>query len=263
MQLLPLTALLLAVGVSHARVCNHTCSFEGVEDGTKIPNPSDCYSYYVCSDPEGDEEYEPSDAPVPCPDGQYFDPTKTSTAIKGECKSEGSTGPANCDLCNPCAVECPEEAGVLIPDPFDCSGYYVCLQDSIPRGQCPMGKIFDVTNRTCASVKDGAKCYDECDPCEPYCIEEGRIPNPMDCRSYFYCEPPEGLAEFHCTEDEVFDVVSLICVKDEDDEGCTPSCSTQDSTTTEPIETTGTTGTTGTTDTTKASRNTYPPLVNA
>lgn len=62
------------------------------------------------------------------------------------------------------------------------------------------------------SEEDGAKCYDFCDPCNVLCLEEGRIPDPFDCRSYYYCEPNEGTVQFTCVEGQYFDAVSKMCV---------------------------------------------------
>jgi len=227
--LLKLCALLLAAGLCQAKVCNHSCStVQDVKDGTKVPDPTNCYRYYVCSDPEGDDIYVPSDDPVDCPNGKYFDPDQKA------CVTTPSSGPSKCELCNPCAVECLEE-GTLVPDPYSCTGYYICLQldDSPRKYECGGGETFNFTSQACEEDLEGnqAACYRECDPCETYCIEEGRVPNPHDCTGYYYCEPPDGLASFHCKADEWYNFATEVC-EDDGGESCTPTCPDDSSSTT-------------------------------
>lgn len=91
---------------------------------------------------------------------------------------------------------------------------------------CPTGETFDYVLGECAI--DGM-CYDLCDPCGVYCINEGRIPNPLDCHSYYYCEPPVGLAEFTCEEGSYFEPTTAKCVVgDSCDNTCVSEITTAD-----------------------------------
>ena len=112
---------------------------------------------------------------------------------------------------------------MLLPDPYDCLKYYICVTDleNPIEATCDGNKIFDYETGACRLESEGAKCYDFCDPCDIYCVVEGKIPNPVDCTSYYYCEPPDGLALFNCPEGFYYDEILQIC---QDMGSCTNLC---------------------------------------
>ncbi|KAK4315136.1 hypothetical protein Pmani_013628 [Petrolisthes manimaculis] len=164
-------------------LCIPTCT--GASEGDKTKDPTNCLRYYYCSDPDGGGVLYPSLEPFSCPDGQYFN----SAATVMECEviipgSDYCTG-----LCSPCEVTC-QGPGTLVPHPFDCNAYYVCLDGPDPLiNFCPEPNVyFDFASGLC--ISDPTYCYDYCDPCATYCATEGKVPNPSDCTGYYYCDPP-------------------------------------------------------------------------
>jgi len=218
--LLPL--LLGASGWCYGEPCIATCpsSSGNSTHGVKVADPTNCYGYYLCSDPRGDGHFEMSNHTLDCGFGMFFNSSSS------ECASTANVTVMEwCHLCDPCAVECSVN-GSLIPDPHDCQGYYQCIEGQFhdpPREVCDDGLIFDFTNKTCAKLEDQAKCFDACDPCQTVCVKKTRIPNPDDCRSYHICDPPGGMSTFYCGNGRVFNPVTLLCEEDEG-EGCQPVC---------------------------------------
>jgi hypothetical protein len=214
------TCFLLITIISGAwGVCYPSCdnSSGTLVEGSKVPNPFDCTTFYVCSDVDGDGTLETSDSPISCPEGTYFDPSYTT------CLSIPTDGSSYCTACNPCEVVCTEdELGAPLPDPYDCSSYFVCLAGgSLAHVDCGPDEGFDYLQSECVGV-DNARCFESCDPCGIYCTEEGRVPNPSDCHSYLYCEPGVGTASFTCPADMHYDANSEECVEGEE---CDNQCS--------------------------------------
>ncbi|XP_045111913.1 uncharacterized protein LOC123504986 isoform X1 [Portunus trituberculatus] len=173
----------------------------GCDAVTKVPNPEDCYSYYMC-DSDGVFLF---DDPLPCPDGQVFDTTAcklddgTCTTI---CPNTGGDGG--------CFYTCEWYVDRMISDPFDCSVYHQCRgTDPGPAMTCPAD----------APYFDGEKCgVDEsaCCHCHPYCYpgEVGKkVEDPTDCRKFFYCLEPDEIPVIpgECRDGEHFDMHAGEC----------------------------------------------------
>lgn len=233
--------------IATADFCIPACHLQGSDtpmlEGTKVPDPTNCYNYYVCSDPlqnVNDTDFQLSDESVPCDEGKYFKQVRKTNGnytAYPQCVIAPDGGPADCSVCDPCLVDCSgdDAAGTLVPDPFDCSGFYFCDPNSKSptRFSCGEDEIFDYLSQDCGPVGNTTKCFDFCDPCKVYCVEEGRIPDPKDCRSYLYCGPESEVAHFHCDENQIFNPLTLAC---EDDGGqtCQSVCAPEDSV--EPVE---------------------------
>jgi len=218
--LLPL--FLGAAGEAASGLCRAQCPQRGA-DGEKIADPRSCSRYYVCSDPDGDGDLRRSNISIACEYGMFFN------ASASECAATPADGVDKwCSLCDPCEVLCSVN-GSVVPDPYDCRGFYHCLEgefDNPPHETCDEGQIFDYIAETCDDA-NSTRCFDECDPCQTTCIKEGRIPNPDDCRSYQYCEPPSGLATFHCGAGRYYNHVARVC-EGELGEPCQPLCAAPD-----------------------------------
>ncbi|XP_071528094.1 uncharacterized protein [Panulirus ornatus] len=203
LPLLPM-ALVLSLWVRRGGgVCAPDCS--GVESGTSVRDPTDCTRYYVCLD-LGDGEPLPSEYPVECPSGQYFNDAHTvprcdpiSGAPQGFCSN----------LCNPCKPHCIADGGVT-PHPTDCSTYYVCLQEGIMEVGCESNlPFFDYMTGECSD--DPTLCFAYCDPCIPHCTAANeRVPDPIDCHQFYVCNPPE-VVSFLCPHNEIFNRDSGEC----------------------------------------------------
>jgi len=221
--------------VSGVQLAEGAKGFSGVtkvSEGTKVADPTSCYHYYICSDrTDTSLHFLPSDEPLRCEEGMYFMKEKPNMPSPPEigCYAIPPGGLEDkCDVCNPCIVSCEgHKEGTLVPDPYDCTAFYFCKDSEDPvRFTCQNDEIFDYVTRSCGLAGNGTKCFDFCDPCRVLCVEEGKIPNPRDCRSYYYCEPLGGAALFPCGADQIFNKSTLLC---EDDVGqaCEPVCASE------------------------------------
>lgn len=117
----------------HPPPCDMTCSY----DGDLISHPFNCSVYYECSN--GSVAGEPFTCPSELP---YFD---------GEnCTSDAAT----CcdDLCTPYCYP----GDIEIPDPVDCTSFYICLAEGLAEQQyhnkCPYNELFDVVSGRCRQM---------------------------------------------------------------------------------------------------------------
>ncbi|XP_063852011.1 peritrophin-48-like [Scylla paramamosain] len=128
-----------------------------------------------------------------------------------------------------CVPDCTNVTpGVAVPDPWNCTQFYYCLNDEVPMGiphSCESGNHFDASVNLCVP---GLQCQTMCGACHPDCSghsEGDFVEDPMDCTQFYVCvhenepsqhpiacEPPTG----------VFDPVNGICVSGDT---CDSSCS--------------------------------------
>ncbi|XP_042242038.1 uncharacterized protein LOC121879448 [Homarus americanus] len=210
---LPITLILTLLVRESIQACAPYCS--GHKAGDKVRDPTDCTKYYVCINAGG--QLIPSTEPEDCTDGDYFE------YHRSRCEPI-SGAPVNfCSpLCNPCVPYC-EHAGQLTPDPFDCSIYYVCLDDGhLLQQDCPYDAGY-FNFRTGDCVDDDSVCYGYCDICKPHCVANGeKVPDPFDCHNFYQCFPPDAILGT-CPHDGVFNRVSHYC---ESDAECIVDCQT-------------------------------------
>jgi len=203
------------------------CSQDGTTEGTKVADPTDCYQYYVCSDPTGNgTDFIRSSEPLTCPDGTWFN-RNPSNGKDPACTTVPSGGLEGvCEPCNPCAVECGGDAsGTLIPDPYDCTGFYHCPDHEggdLSYFSCLPDEVFVYQLQSC--VANGT-CYDACDPCGVYCTKEGRATNPTDCTTYYYCEPDSvpDMVVFPCGEGSFYNRLTQVCEEGVCENTCPPA----------------------------------------
>ncbi|MPC71412.1 hypothetical protein E2C01_065689 [Portunus trituberculatus] len=119
------------------------------------------------------------------------------------------------------------EPGLAVPDPWNCTQYYYCLNDEVPTGtshSCDTGDHFDPSVSLCVA---GSQCQPICAPCQPDCkghSEGDFVEDPVDCTKFYVCvhedepsqhpiacEPPTG----------VFDPVNGLCISGDT---CVSSC---------------------------------------
>ncbi|XP_047484363.1 peritrophin-44-like [Penaeus chinensis] len=160
-----------------SKECNYVCN-----DNLKVvSDPLDCGQYYLCS-PSG------AVGPLQCPDNRPFF-NGEACINKYECCS---------DPCTPYCVA----AGSQIPDPKNCSMFYVCLEDGPPSEDlhfsCPDGANFDVTVGFCF---EGAQCQFLClDP--PSTTEATtamtttQTTTPLQCLDSFVCTEVGSFQKF-------------------------------------------------------------------
>ncbi|XP_042861249.1 uncharacterized protein LOC122246634 [Penaeus japonicus] len=212
-SLLAITVFAVVLGVCHGKLCFPDCS--GMREGDKVPDPTNCFRYYYCSDPEGTGELIHSSDPLDCPEGYYFN----SELHILECEPIVPENMHCTSLCNPCEVKC-TMPGTLVPSVTDCGMFKICLDDGDTIDDfCPTNlPYFDYETGLCSQSSD--VCYDLCDSCQLYCTHEGKVPDPLDCGMYYYCDPPL-LSHFDCPGEEVFNPDTLVC-----EESLTGNCTT-------------------------------------
>ena len=139
-----------------------------------------------------------------CPHEYYYNNTEQacvpiSTAPEDFCSNN----------CNPCEIQC-TAPGRLSPDPLNCSAFYVCMEDgSLLPESCDNGTPY--YNHIAESCDTSPEyCYQSCDICAPYCTENGLIPNPKNCSSFYMCSLPY-IALYDCPTDTFFDPETLVC----------------------------------------------------
>uniref|UniRef100_A0A0P4X0G8 Chitin-binding type-2 domain-containing protein n=1 Tax=Scylla olivacea TaxID=85551 RepID=A0A0P4X0G8_SCYOL len=138
-------------------------------DGEMVADPEDCHRFYICDGNGGIITTQP----LECPSGMHFNATQHQCVSGNICK-----------YCDRCFFECYDSITGMVPDPTDCSVYYEC------NGDYP-GK-----DQTCSATRpyfDGFRCQEEhnrCCSCHAYCDSHHVstfIPDPTDCRNYYYC----------------------------------------------------------------------------
>ncbi|XP_069178924.1 peritrophin-48-like [Procambarus clarkii] len=191
-------AVVCAVGILQQDACLPDCN--GKNSGDKVPDPKNCTNYYICFDDDIN-----SDHPIPCPSGNYFDPS-SSACVPGSAD--------DCEaVCNPsdCLFTC-NGSFSLISDPFDCGTFYICIA----------GQPTETLHCTIdAPYFDGVNCVnnrEECCTvsCVPYCQPGIALtPDPTDCTKYYMCVE-EGAVDpnlqFTCGSGEHFDYQIGRCV---------------------------------------------------
>nr|XP_029713040.1 peritrophin-44-like isoform X1 [Aedes albopictus] len=97
----------------------------------------------------------------------------------------------------------------MVPDPTDCSQYYICF-NRIPNGPhtCNAGLLFDPVNRRC-DLEDNVECEVVTEPptvtdCPPTGLHY--IPVEGECSSFFICLNGEQIGEEVCADGLIFDI---------------------------------------------------------
>ncbi|XP_042867653.1 peritrophin-1-like [Penaeus japonicus] len=117
------------------------------EGGIVTPHPTDCSRYYVCLNDGHTVEYE-------CATGYYFD------YIAGVC-SEDRT---HCyEYCDPCQPHC-THVYQRVPDPYNCTKFYLCTVGGVVSFKCPYGKVFNEELHLCQT---GINCINNCISSDP------------------------------------------------------------------------------------------------
>ncbi|KAB7506693.1 hypothetical protein Anas_05078 [Armadillidium nasatum] len=161
----------------------------------KVYDPMDCHQYYECVK-NGEGDILPSNSPISCGAGQYFNYAEQN------CVTEDIPCSKAC-INDDCPFSCSSSDGV-IADPLDCGIFYICVDGKpSPATHCSEPTpYFDGTD--CNEFE--FKC---CTSCSPYCYEVGvETEDPYDCKSYYLCETegtPSKDSHFQCPEGYSFD----------------------------------------------------------
>ncbi|XP_027237413.2 uncharacterized protein [Penaeus vannamei] len=192
MRLLILVLGVAAAGLASASCPPPDCNASPPPDTPPfflLSDPQDCHKYYICYNEEGDG------------DDTYF--------ITGEsywCEDHGAVFSQVDQLCGDytCAESCsgtcaPYECIDLlqdkIADPYNCTKYHTCSDGKTV--QCEGDKPFF----------DGDQCQadeSKCCHCKPYCHQGQKftnVPDPLDCKSYYFCVNEHDFPTYQSTCD--------------------------------------------------------------
>nr|XP_045598727.1 peritrophin-48-like [Procambarus clarkii] len=128
------------------------------------------------------------------------------------------------DACDPDCTG--KTVGDLVPDPMNCTTYYICLGDGIPTDHsvpCPDGQYFNPGKPGCDDMPpDG--CQAACQPPDCSITCKGSftfIRDPFDCGTYYICIAGQPAQTLHCNTGTFFN--GETCVSDKE-VCCTVSC---------------------------------------
>ncbi|XP_045619746.1 peritrophin-48 [Procambarus clarkii] len=169
--------------------CIPNCS--AVDNGDKVPDPTNCLQFYFCV------SQEPTPEAFPCDDGMVFDSATSECVVGDTCTN----------ICSACSYECPDspDKPKYFADRYDCNIYYDCGLET--QHSCPDDKQFF----------DGSVCQSDesnCCSCKPFCSGSDLykyVIDPTNCKQYFFCDK-EGIPEFstECASGN-FDITSGKC----------------------------------------------------
>ncbi|XP_045600707.2 peritrophin-48-like [Procambarus clarkii] len=125
-----------------------------------------------------------------------------------------------------CSPDCAGKAlGDKVPDPLNCTNYYICLGDGIVSDHavpCPI--FFDPVEADCGGAAG--------DTCDPVCLPEdchitcngsfSLISDPRNCSTYYICIAGQVSQTVHCNSDNPY-FNGVNCVNDKE-VCCTVSC---------------------------------------
>ncbi|KFB41688.1 AGAP010470-PA-like protein [Anopheles sinensis] len=183
---LVLLALVATIGCVAAQTTTDPCVGS---DQAFLPNPTDCTKYYSCYGGIGYEQV--------CPDGKYFDPTRSLCDIAAN---------VNCVVNN-----CPPDGIVFLPIPNVCDRYTICVGGEAFEGFCDEDLYFDVNLGDCNYKNESGCVVNPCTqpPPNPPVLEI--YPNEADCQQYLICLNGQPTIR-DCAPGLFFDPTTLQCV---------------------------------------------------
>ncbi|RXG70680.1 hypothetical protein Avbf_00355, partial [Armadillidium vulgare] len=126
----------------------------------KVYDPMDCHQYYECVK-NGEEEILPTNSPISCDAGLYFNYAEQN------CITEHIPCSKAC-INTDCLFLCPSSGDGFIADSLDCGIFYICHDGN----QSPATACNEPT-----PYFDGTGCnefeFNCCTNCSPYCYEVG------------------------------------------------------------------------------------------
>ncbi|XP_035794802.1 uncharacterized protein LOC118467940 [Anopheles albimanus] len=146
-----------------------------------------------------------------CAEGTLFDRVLGACAVAETVDCDASVCPSNINPATP----------VLVPDPADCSSYFICLNGEANQAQCAPTLLFNPETRRC-DLEENVECAEGA-PSPTSCPATGLhlIGNPADCVSYFVClDGVQSAAPIDCAPDLIFDVTVAQCRLPDENSRC-------------------------------------------
>ncbi|XP_058458067.1 probable chitinase 10 [Malaya genurostris] len=187
------------------------CPAQNTETPTFRPHPTECSVYFICVD--GDPVRQE------CPAGTAFNPV-TETCDRKEnvqCPAFMRSVVAFLSLVQSKTIrsneKCVGNTGIKnLPDPDDCSRYYMCMKDQQFLVPCGSGKVFDTKSLKCNKPENSVCIRDVTDQVSPCKGNLGLkfVPHSKDCTKYFMCMSDKEY-EVACSASKHFDVTTSKC----------------------------------------------------
>ncbi|KAH8370311.1 hypothetical protein KR093_003050, partial [Drosophila rubida] len=206
-----ITVTLLAVAIvtalaSLAGAADPECIYRKIRGlSPHWPNPSDCASYYRCSNKNVAKA-------ITCPAGKEYNPKngKCATAGRGLCKL--SLAAPLTEVANVCADEV---NGACLPNTEFCSQFYVCDNQLAYPQYCDAGSNFNTTLAACQPDTESV-CW------QNQCIDKPDgtvVPSTTACATYYTCKNQEATVQ-RCASGSYFNDALAACVTDDDNSQC-------------------------------------------
>lgn len=161
----------------------------GVSDGRQVLHPLFCNQFYVCIDQVGFRQV--------CPIAMWFDESRQNCVPPGVVDCPHGLMPTLSPIENICDGV---PAGTKVPNPEDCSWFYICVQGRPYRSPCAEDMAFDKNQLTCVP-KNEAVCADVVTtaptPGVCYGVEDHTlVSHPSNCAAYYECLGGHGEPSF-------------------------------------------------------------------
>ncbi|OXU27687.1 hypothetical protein TSAR_011617 [Trichomalopsis sarcophagae] len=119
----------------------------GSGDIVLLPNPKDCRTYFRCR--------EGLPITTSCPEGLHFDPRNLICTYPDEAGCEVTTTTVITSTTTAKPVTCPpDNKPIKLPNPYDCSTYYSCIEGVPNLMACPNGLHFNPVELECDFPED-------------------------------------------------------------------------------------------------------------
>ncbi|XP_035787624.1 peritrophin-44-like [Anopheles albimanus] len=158
-----------------------------------------------------------------CAEGLLFDRVLGACTIADRVDCEAALCPSNVNPATP----------VLVPDPADCSSYFICLNGEATPAQCAPTLLFNPETRRC-DLEENVECAEGA-PSPTSCPATGfhMIGNPADCVSFFVClDGVQSADPIDCASGLIFDITLGQCQIPNENARCADGSSPLDPTTT-------------------------------
>ncbi|KAH8260911.1 hypothetical protein KR044_000425, partial [Drosophila immigrans] len=205
------TVTLLAVAIvtavaSLAGAADPECIYRKIRGlSPHWPNPTDCASYYRCSNKNVAKS-------ITCPAGKEYNPKngKCGTAGRGLCKL--SLAAPLTEATNVCADEV---NGANLANKDLCGQFYACYQQQAYPQSCNAGSYFNTTLGACQPDTELVCWQNQCiDQPDGHVVASATL-----CATYYTCKDQEANPQ-SCASGSYFDIALSTCITDEDNSHC-------------------------------------------
>ncbi|XP_062564148.1 protein obstructor-E-like [Armigeres subalbatus] len=179
-------------------ICEESTTEPGVNPIPEFfPIENECRKYTLCAGGIGFLRE--------CSAGLMFDP------VLRICDVEDNV---NC-LQGICPNDINPEQATMVPDPRDCSRYYICFRREPVGGishACNDGLLFDPISRRC-DLAANVECLVPDPPISTECPPTGLhyIPEAGSCSTYFICLDGDRIGPLSCAAGLIFDINTRTC----------------------------------------------------